>query len=94
MWYISTDHTRLVAHEEKITTIHNKVAMHETSITKLEEWKAIGPRFTPTDATNLKLETIRDASRYTDDKMTRIDAKLDDINRVLTELKVMMAKQR
>ena len=52
-----------------------------------DEWRNIGPRFTPKDAESLELRIRTATCEYMDRRMSVFDGKFDGIAKSLTELK-------
>lgn len=51
-----------------------------------------GPRFTQQDARTLKSETLSEARQHADSNDEKIKNKLDEINKNITDVKVLLAK--
>lgn len=97
-WQVSTT-MRLNAVEAKgveiATRIEDKIfpklVEHSTAISDYQTFKAQGPRFGPSDASILRSAAVNDAMAYTDRQLAARDPKYDELNRNITELKVLMA---
>lgn len=61
--------------------------------TKIESWMSLGPRFTPADADALRMKILSEVKIQADANNAAILQKLDQLEAVIVDLKVQLAKR-
>ena len=69
-----------------------KVYAHDLAIGRLEAWKDIGPRFTPSDAQALELRVKQDIAAVNQRRFDEVIAKVEVLTTAINDLKVALAK--
>ena len=74
----------------QIATNTQRIAQHDQKLTEFEVWKNQAPRFTPTDADNLRLRVLNDVQVSLNASLAEINAKLVQISRDNIETQVLV----
>jgi hypothetical protein len=75
-----------------------EIRVNSNRLSSLEEWRSLGPRFTATDAELLKSRVLAEATIFTNQavaktehQITSLGLKLDDVNKTLIEIRLILA---
>jgi 4-diphosphocytidyl-2C-methyl-D-erythritol kinase len=102
--FLVTDHVTVQNHGKEISSIQaerrENLAEIRTAITlstkriqQLEDWKDIGPRFTPTDAALLKTQTIQESQRYAVEQINGLKMEFAETKKAIMELTLAVNTQ-
>lgn len=86
--------------KQVILRLDQQIASSVNRLTALEEWKALGPRFTSSDAAAMKAATLAEAQLYTNgvasdlrSDLKEITKKVDALTAAVNDVRVMIAAQ-
>lgn len=86
--------------KQMIVKFDAQIAQNTNRLTALEEWKAIGPRFTASDAAVMKAATIAEAQSYTNgvasdmrSDLKEMGKKIDALTVAMNDIRVLLASQ-
>ena len=75
-----------------VAPLVENVAANTKAVQEFKAFKDQGPRFTSEGATILRSQAVAEAVKISSDHVAKLEAKLDETNRQIVEVKILLAR--